>query len=181
VGIQAKRISGVVKLSIKYKFRLCWLTRQKVISKVLFFNITQKFTNLLVQLSIFLIDLFVGTYRLSSHARLEAFVIQTKLKTYEAEAGRARKSERLKMETKNTKITASKFGRAEPFYLPPGKEENQKSKDRRRVAGLIKVFRMQMSLQLRNIHKNSDALPLLAPLPTSCAFPVSNASIIYKI
>ena len=25
-----------------------------------------------------LIDLFVGTYRLSSHARLEAFVIQTK-------------------------------------------------------------------------------------------------------
>jgi len=53
----------------------------KVISKVLFFNITQKFTNLLVQLSIFLIDLFVGTYRLSSHARLEAFVIQTKLLT----------------------------------------------------------------------------------------------------
>jgi len=50
----------------------------KVISKVLFFNITRKFTNLLVQLSIFLIDLFVGTYRLSSHARLEAFVIQTK-------------------------------------------------------------------------------------------------------
>ena len=37
------------------------------------------FTNLLVQLSIFLIDLFVGTYRLSSHARLEAFVIQTNL------------------------------------------------------------------------------------------------------
>ena len=35
--------------------------------------------NSLVQLSIFLIDLFVGTYRLSSHARLEAFVIQTKL------------------------------------------------------------------------------------------------------
>jgi len=28
-----------------------------------------------VQLSIFLIDLLVGTYRLSSHARLEAFVI----------------------------------------------------------------------------------------------------------
>ena len=52
----------------------------KVISKVLFFNITQKFTNLLVQLSMFLIDLFVGTYRLSSHARLEAYVIQTKLK-----------------------------------------------------------------------------------------------------
>jgi len=45
-----------------------------VISKVLFFNIT----HLLVQLSIFLIDLFVGTYRLSSHARLEASVIQTK-------------------------------------------------------------------------------------------------------
>jgi hypothetical protein len=42
---------------------------------VLFFNIT----NLLVQLSIFLIDLFVGTYRLSSHARLEAVLIQTKL------------------------------------------------------------------------------------------------------
>jgi len=36
-------------------------------------------SNLLVQLSIFLIYLFVGTYRLSSHARLEAFVIQTKL------------------------------------------------------------------------------------------------------
>ena len=35
--------------------------------------------NLLVQLSIFLIDVLVGTYRLSSHARLEAFVIQTKL------------------------------------------------------------------------------------------------------
>jgi hypothetical protein len=51
----------------------------KVVSEVLFFNITQKFTNLLMQLSIFLIDLFVGTYRLSSHARLEAFVIQTKL------------------------------------------------------------------------------------------------------
>jgi hypothetical protein len=50
-----------------------------VISKVLFFNITQRFTNSLVQLSISLIDLFVGTYRLSSHARLEAFVIQTKL------------------------------------------------------------------------------------------------------
>ena len=32
-----------------------------------------------MQLSIFLINLFVGTYRLSSHARLEAFVIQTKL------------------------------------------------------------------------------------------------------
>jgi uncharacterized membrane protein YqjE len=45
----------------------------------LFFNITQKSTNLLVQLSIFLIYLFVGTYRLSSHARLEAFVIQAKL------------------------------------------------------------------------------------------------------
>jgi len=28
---------------------------------------------------VFLIDLFVGTYRLSIHARLEAFVIQTKL------------------------------------------------------------------------------------------------------
>ena len=36
-------------------------------------------TDLLVQLSIFSIDLSVGTYRLSSHARLEAFVIQTKL------------------------------------------------------------------------------------------------------
>jgi hypothetical protein len=46
--------------------------------KGLFFNITQKFTYLLVQLSILLIDLSVGTYRLSSHARLGAFVIQTK-------------------------------------------------------------------------------------------------------
>ena len=42
-------------------------------------RIIQKFTNLLVQLSIFLIDFFDRTYRLSSHARLEAFVIQTKL------------------------------------------------------------------------------------------------------
>ena len=32
-----------------------------------------------MQLLIFLIALFVWTYRLSSHARLEAFVIQTKL------------------------------------------------------------------------------------------------------
>jgi len=49
-----------------------------VISKVLFFNVTQRFTNSLAQLSIFLIEFFVGTYyRLSSHARLEAFVIQT--------------------------------------------------------------------------------------------------------
>ena len=30
-----------------------------------------------VQLSILLIDLVVGTYRFSNHARLEAFVIQT--------------------------------------------------------------------------------------------------------
>ena len=44
----------------------------RVISKFLF-------TNSLVQLSIFLINLFVGTYGLSSHARLEAFVIQTRL------------------------------------------------------------------------------------------------------
>ena len=51
----------------------------KVISKVLFSNITQRFTISLVQLSIFLIVFFVGTYRLSSHARLEAFVILTKL------------------------------------------------------------------------------------------------------
>ena len=50
----------------------------KVISKVLFFNTTQKFTNSLVQLSIFLTCLFVKTSRLSSHAKLEAFVIQTK-------------------------------------------------------------------------------------------------------
>ena len=49
----------------------------KVISKVLFYNISQRFTYSCVQLSIFLIDFFVGTYRLSSHARLEAFVIQT--------------------------------------------------------------------------------------------------------
>ena len=34
----------------------------KVISKVLFFNITQKFTNILVQLPIFLIYLLVGTF-----------------------------------------------------------------------------------------------------------------------
>jgi hypothetical protein len=38
----------------------------------------QEANSSLVHLSIFLIDLFVGTYRLSSHARLEAFVIQTK-------------------------------------------------------------------------------------------------------
>ena len=42
-------------------------------------GLLKKFTNLLVQLSIFLIDLFLGTYRLSSHARLEAFVIQTNI------------------------------------------------------------------------------------------------------
>jgi len=49
----------------------------KVISKALFFNIQVcKFISAAVDL---LIDLFVGTYRLSSHARLEAFVIQTKL------------------------------------------------------------------------------------------------------
>ena len=34
----------------------------KVISKVLYFNITQKFTNILVQLPIFLIYLLVGTF-----------------------------------------------------------------------------------------------------------------------
>ena len=38
--------------------------------------------NLLVQLLIFLIYLFVGTYKLSSHARLEAFVIHTKLTVF---------------------------------------------------------------------------------------------------
>jgi len=43
-----------------------------------FFNITQKFASLLVQLLIFLIYLFVGTYRSNSHARLEFFVTQTK-------------------------------------------------------------------------------------------------------
>jgi hypothetical protein len=32
-----------------------------------------------VQLSIFLTDFFVETWKLSSHARLEAFVIETKL------------------------------------------------------------------------------------------------------
>ena len=42
------------------------------------FQHNSRFTNLLVQLSIFLFNLYVGTYRLSSHARLEAFVIQTK-------------------------------------------------------------------------------------------------------
>jgi hypothetical protein len=52
----------------------------KVILKVLLFNITQRFTNSVVQLSIFLIDLCFRTYKLSSHARLEAFVTQTKLK-----------------------------------------------------------------------------------------------------
>jgi len=45
----------------------------------LFDNISEGDIKAAVQLSIFLIDLFVGTYRLSSHARLEAFVIQTKL------------------------------------------------------------------------------------------------------
>ena len=43
-------------------------------------SVLQHNSELLVQLSIFLIDLFVGTYKLSSHARLEAFVIQTKLR-----------------------------------------------------------------------------------------------------
>ena len=50
----------------------------KVISKGLFDN--SEVYKSLMQLSIFLIDLFVGTYRLSSHARLEAFVIQAKLR-----------------------------------------------------------------------------------------------------
>jgi hypothetical protein len=36
--------------------------------------------------------------------------------TCKVEAGRAWKRERLKTETKNTKITASKLGRTEPFY-----------------------------------------------------------------
>ena len=70
-------IGLIVKL--RHQFIHLFENIYEVISKVLFFNITQKFTNLLVQLSIFLIDLFVGTYRLSSHARLEAFVIQTRL------------------------------------------------------------------------------------------------------
>jgi len=49
-------------------------------SGVLIFNKSNlEVCNFIVQLSIFLIDLFAGTYRLSSHARLEAFVIQTKL------------------------------------------------------------------------------------------------------
>ena len=43
--------------------------------------------------------------------------------TCKAEAGRTRKSERLKLETKNTKITASKFGQAEPFYTNTGTEK----------------------------------------------------------
>ena len=64
---------------LRHQFNLYSIIFLKVILKVLFFNITQKFTNSLVQLSIFFIDLFVGTYRLSSNARLEAFVIQTKL------------------------------------------------------------------------------------------------------
>ena len=38
---------------------------QFVVVRALSFNIIQKLTNLLVQLSIFMIDLFVGTYRLS--------------------------------------------------------------------------------------------------------------------
>jgi hypothetical protein len=42
-------------------------------------HVTFEVFNLLVQLLIFSIELFVGTYMLSSHARLEAFVIQTKL------------------------------------------------------------------------------------------------------
>ena len=54
-----------------------------VILKVLFFNITQRFSDSLVQLSIFLID-FCWDLWLSSHARLEAFVIQTKLKLKDA-------------------------------------------------------------------------------------------------
>ena len=45
----------------------------------LFDNISEGDIKAAVQLSIFLIDLFVGTCRLSIHARLEAFVIQTKL------------------------------------------------------------------------------------------------------
>jgi hypothetical protein len=65
---------------LQFQFTNSLIIFLKVISKVLFFSTTQRFTNSLVQLSIFLIDLLVGTHRLSSHARLEAFVIQTKTK-----------------------------------------------------------------------------------------------------
>ena len=41
---------------------ICLIIFLKVISKVLYFNITQKFTNILVQLPIFLIYLLVGTF-----------------------------------------------------------------------------------------------------------------------
>jgi hypothetical protein len=41
----------------------------KVILKVLFFNISQRIST--PYAAVDLIDLFVGTYRLSSHARLE--------------------------------------------------------------------------------------------------------------
>jgi hypothetical protein len=51
------------------RFRIRGQMFLKVISKVLFSNITQRFTNSLVHLSIFLIDLFVGTYRLSSYCQ----------------------------------------------------------------------------------------------------------------
>jgi len=54
-----------------YKYLIIFL---KVMSKVSLFDITHS----LVQMSIFLIDSFVGIYRLSSHARLEA-LFQTKL------------------------------------------------------------------------------------------------------
>jgi len=52
----------------------------KVISKVLFFNITHL---QLISAAVDLFDwIFVGTYKFSSHARLEAFVIQTKLNNH---------------------------------------------------------------------------------------------------
>jgi hypothetical protein len=45
----------------------------------LFDNISDDDIKVFNNMSIFLIDFFVGTYTSSSHARLEAFVIQTKL------------------------------------------------------------------------------------------------------
>jgi len=63
-----------------FGYRLFFQASAQMPTRGIYSDVTLPYlTNFVVQLSVFLIALFVGTYRLSSHARLEAFVIQTKL------------------------------------------------------------------------------------------------------
>jgi len=73
-----------------------------------------------VQLSIFLIDLFVGTYRLSSHARLEAFVIQTKLNWEQPKAALCASKATIRKQYQTNKSHA---GREKP--IPTAIKENE--------------------------------------------------------